>query len=333
MSYPIDDTSDLPLGPSGYRRLYDPVTKRRIFLLHYTALGPEAAERVRAKAVKYDGGIDGALWRADQELDLEAQPGKRVFTHWDRDRNVRSVCPNVAIRPHLMGFDFGHDNATAILLAQVTPKQIQVYFEHYLSGQVEAVHKGRMLLTLREWAWFQELEKGLGERVFSFWKAVGDPSGLNYKANYAVKPFPIAIDNPSHDPNYRDVDGGESLLNGYLAVGKRCCWRRWPDPQEKCGVCDKALEFDTGLVVDPSCLQTRRQIPAQATLENGRRAKVADHTVDALRYLVLRAKTVRKTPRKAKEPDPWWLQKPKPSSSREHERSYGSNQHIANFMR
>ena len=194
-----------------------------------------------------------------------------------------------------MSFDFGHDEPTSIHLAQVTPKQIQVYFEHYLDGQVEAVHKARMLAKLRQWAWFEKFEEGMGERVFSFWTAVGDPSGLNYKANYATKPFPIYIDSPSDAPNYRDKEGGESLLDGYLQVAKRCCWQKWPAATDKC----RNVRRDARISArDRHRSVVRKRSPrdtgAGGTLDNGRRARVPDHAVDDLRYLCLRAKTIHK---------------------------------------
>jgi hypothetical protein len=315
------------------QRLYDEQTGRRITLTHYSILGQDAVERIQTKAPRYPGGIDGPQWRAEYELDWSAQPGDVVFKKYGQ-HNIKACGPD-STYPQFLSFDFGHTDATACHAAQVTPTQVQVYYEHYLSGEVASVHKSRIYAALMQWPIFRTWAKKHGDGFFNCFIAVGDPSGPNYMAQYAQPPKAMFIRKPSDEPNYRDKFVGESILDAYFGLQKRCCWQQWDDKADECPTCKRPLQFAPGLVLDPRCVRARQQILAQVNDDDGKRVDVPNHAVDSLVYLARRIRTVKQAPPKAEDLKPWWLQgyKKKDEIDPIVEKAYGSNEIIMRFFK
>lgn len=310
------------------RIYHDKETDRLLFQIHYSILEPERVAKIRALAPKY-GGFNSALWRADQELDLEAQPGEAVFKYYG-PHNIADVRPNFNPKlPHIMSADFGHVKPTAIYCAQITPRQIQVYYEHYIPGVVPQVHKPRLLNGLvAAFPWLEERlqllrKENHEDQFFDLWQAVGDPAGVEYMGQYHRAPFPIRFGNPSTEKNYRDRGASEAYLDSLFKPQKRCCYQPWPDELEKCPECSQPLKVLPGLVFDKSCVWARREFPAQVEDEDGKRAKVEDHAVDSLRYMTMRARSMKAVPEKPKEETPWWYPKRESSYSEEVTSLYG----------
>lgn len=335
MSQSSDAELEYPLGPRGYKRLFDPETRRILSLTHYTVLGEEKAKARLRTAAKYPGGYEGAFWQADNELNLEVVPGTKVFANYGKHNRV-SVEPLEGAL-HALSFDFGHSDATSVHCSMITPKQIQVYHEHYLEGHTVEVHKERLVRALlSRWPLFDRWYASLGDAIFNQFLAVGDKSGPGYKAQYARMPFPIRIRNPIEDQQRKrilaDKEAMEAILDSYLAVRKRCCHRVFMNSDTHCSVCKQELESIAGMVIDPSCQFAHRQIPAQVIDESGRRRRIANHAVDDLVYLALKAWTLRAiAPEPEPKPDPWWRPKrQQPGPTNEY---YGSNEHVLAVMK
>ncbi len=360
--------SHLPTPPA-VRILEDEETGRRVVQIHYSALGPVVTKRIRQRAArKYSAGVYDPIFQADYELSLTAQPGEIVFKSFG-DKNVGDIEILPGRYPQILSFDFGFDHPTCILVGQQTPKQLQIYAEHYLSGATAKVHKARLrkrLLALKAFVmWVMapepkeiepifrrtprherrggmyavDVEKSVQpySNPFDHFTAVGDVSGAGYIAEYAEEPYPIHIGPPSQQPGWRDKDGMESILDGLFRRLKRCCWYVWPDEQEKCGKCQAELQVLPGVVIDPGCQNLRLEIPAQVIDDTGKRKKnIPDHAVDALLYMSRYAMDFRLQGReKKKTPDPWWTMKPKEydESDDEDSRMYGNNAAVIDFFR
>lgn len=349
------------MTPPAVRIYEDATTGRRLIQVYQTALGPKVTERIRAKATKYPGGLHDPIYLADYELSLTAQPGELVYKSFG-GHNLGSVEPKPGKLPQILSFDFGFDHPTAIIAGQQTPKQLQIYLEHYLPGASARIHKQRLLkqiLGLRQFAIFavqgpgfkpefQDLASGSAfshiyqmtdptsyDNVFKHFTAVGDVTGAGYMAEYAEEPYPISIGPPSREPRWRDKDTLESILDGLFRKLKRCCWYVWPDEQEKCPKCEQVLEFIPGVVIDASCGHLRNEIPAQVTDENGKRKKgVPDHSLDALLYMARYALGMKKTKPEEEVKPPWWLQQPESQEGVDSEdlKMYGDNMSVVRFF-
>lgn len=292
-------------GPTGLKRLFDPKTKRLLTLTHYTVLGDkEVQHRREERSLKHEGGYGGALWQADHELNLRARPGELIFPSYGDHISKRVVPHRNAV--HILAADFGHTHATSIHFAQVLPHQVQVYYEHYLSGHDEATHKARIVTALsRLFPVFDEQLVLYGDDFFRLWKAVGDKHGPGYMSNYRRPPYPIRMRSPLAHISGTDeeskklkrmedeVEAGEAYLDGLFRPRKRCCFRTFAVEEESCTVCKRKLEVHVGMVIDPSCKNAHLEIPLQVIDEGVRSKKVANDAVDSLRYLALYAMSLR----------------------------------------
>jgi len=314
----------------------DPLTGRRLTQVRYSALGPEVVERILKKAQSYTGGVNDPIFQADYELNLKAQPGDMIFKSFGT-HNIQSVVPDKQY-PQILSADFAYaPDYTCIHASQVTETQIQVYYEHFLNQSSARVHKQRLRMGLVQfdiWSEYASGEKAL-KNVFERFDACGDVTATGYKGEYIEDPWPIVFQPPSTDPDWRDREGSEGILDGLLRELKRCCNLVWPDEQEKCDKCKKKLEKKAGIVFDPNCNQVIDQIPAQVIDENGKRNKhISDDAVDSVLYLCRFAMRVAVI--KAEEPKtkPWWLPKPQPKGIDDEDlKAYGGNAAVARFFK
>jgi hypothetical protein len=299
-------------------------------------LGPEVVKRILTKAQSYTGGQQDPVFQADYELNLKAQPGDMIFKSFG-EHNIQPVEPDRRY-PQILSADFGYaPDYTCILAAQFTPSQVQVYYEHYLNQSSARVHKQRLRMGLTQFKAFEEYSSGekVRDNVFHCFEACGDVTGTGYKGEYIEEPWPLNFSPPSNDPDWRDREGSEGILDGLLRKLKRCCNRVWPDEDEKCDKCQRKLERKAGVIIDPRCQHLIDEIPAQVIDENGKRNKhIPDDAVDAGLYLG--RFTMRMAVMKIEEPKkrPWWLPNPEPKGiDPEDEAAYGNNKALVEFFR
>lgn len=281
-------------------------SRRVTFQLHYTALGEEKTERIRAFGRQTPkGGLAAPLWEADYELNLDAHPGERIIPDFDPELNVRSF-PTILEGRHVIGGDFGGTNSskTALLAAFRTPKQIAVYAEHVDTDLPARIHKER----------FRRQLQSLRPALTSNWNfsdsydAIGDVSGVGYKIEYRDDPHPLYFEFPGKEEGWRDRDANESLLNSFCAPAKRCCFAEWPDETEVCNICKKPLTTVVGLVVHTRCYNLRHQIPAWVRDEEGKRnEKIPHDALDALLYICrFYQRRGAEFVKQKEEKRPWW---------------------------
>ena len=171
--------------------------------------------------------------------------------------------------------------------------------------------------------------------LFDLFAACADVSGTGYKGEYVEDPWPVAFSPPSTDPDWRDREGSEGILDGNLRELKRCCNLVWPDEDEKCDKCKRKLVKHAGIVFDPRCTHVIEEIPAQVVDENGKRNKhIPDDAVDSILYLgrfTMRMVLV-KPPEEKKRP--WWLDKPEPKGIDDEDlAAYGNNKALVEFWK
>lgn len=290
------------------------------FQLHYTALGEEAAERIRARGrEKPNGGLNNPLWRADMELDLHAVPGQTIFEDWDALKSVRTF--DIPEGRHVLGADFGATlkSRTAFVACIKTPRYVLCYCEYVGGDKARAnfparVHKERLRQVLMErrpdlngsaWEWCDRFD------------AVGDVTGVGFKTEYDDEPDRLMIAIPGNEKGWRERDGNESLLNSLFSEAKRCCFKTWPDDEEKCPLCHHLLEVDTGFLLHPSCSVLQLQIPGWVKDDSGQHQREIEHDLlDSLLYAVRYmyesgSPIVKRVPLEG-EGRPWYAGKKKP---------------------
>lgn len=321
------------------RVLEDAETMRRIVQVSHFALGPRVARRIMGKSAKYPGGIHDPVFKADYLLDLKAQPGDTVYKNFGV-HNIARCTPEPDKYPQLLALDFGFSpDPTAILAIQITPQQLQVYFEHVMGGATARVHKARLrqgLMSFEPFHGYTPTPGGTWSNIFEQFTAIGDVSGAGFIAEYSEEPDPLMIGPPSVESGWRDREGSEGILDGLLRPLKRCCWHVWLDEYTHCPECRRELEVIPGVLIDPSCIVLREEIPTQVVDENGKRPKGNDHTVDALLYAGRYAMSLQFKAEPKKKQVPYYLKQP----SRELENEdpeivemYGSNPAVVRFFR
>ena len=334
----------MPSPADSVRVLEDTLTDRRIIQVNWDALGPKVAQRIAASEVKYRGGGQYSTFLADYRLSLTAQPGDTVFKSFG-PHNIGSVTPRPDLYQQVLSLDFGFaPDPTSILCAQLTPTQVQVYYEHYLAGATARVHKHRLIQGLMQWPCFMgtkrkltigEITQRVPETFFNQFVAVGDPSGAGYKAEYADPPYPMGISNPSDEKGWRDREGSEAILDGLLRPLKRCCHRVWPEDMNRCDECKSGLTKHPGILIDERCLHLREELPAQVVDENNRRPKgIPNHSVDSCLYLGRYALGMRVMAGPREETRPWYM----PANEAivgdyEEKEYYGANEAVVRFFR
>jgi phage terminase large subunit len=124
---------------------------------HYTAhpdkLDPSWAEEM---ARSYPGGMDGAPWRAEMEIDWGARSGELVYPCWDRATHIIEPFELDPYWPRYRSIDPGWHNPTAVLWGCLSPDGIlYLYREHYRSGWTVPQHaqKVRGASAREEYEW------------------------------------------------------------------------------------------------------------------------------------------------------------------------------------
>jgi len=326
------------------RVIYDELTDRRILQINREALGPAVSKRITDQEPKYREGGQYPTYLADYCLSLTAQPGDTIFKSFG-EHNIGDVTPRPDIYPQVLSFDFGFaPDPTCILAGQITPTQVQIYYEHYLAGATARVHKSRLVQGLSQWPCFmasrgKRLTVGevcsVPDNFFADFTAVGDPSGAGYKAEYAEPPWPIGIVHPSQDKGWRDREGSESIVDGLLRPLKRCCHRIWPDDMAKCDECKKPVKAMPGLLIGRNCRHLIEEFPAQVVDEMNRRPKgIPDHSVDAMLYFGRYALGMRVMKEPESKSRPWWLPALEAEvGDTEEKEFYGNNAAVVRFFR
>jgi len=201
----------------------------------------------------------------------------KILPEWDEKTHVTEV-PFDPSLPNYVFFDFGYTNPLAAIEVQITPRdEIRIWREHYKAFWTIEDHLNYMLYG-REHPEGYHVDMGFG-----------DPADPEAARTISEKFFPC-LTNPDVKSEYTWMDG-INLMRQFMK----------PIPQETIGgsliVVD---EFGTPApdrpryFVDHSCTnvihehnnyRSREAIKGQNVPEFGN--KVADHTIDAIRYGLL----------------------------------------------
>jgi hypothetical protein len=124
---------------------------------HYTS-HPDKRDDVWAKSMSasYPGGMEGAAWKAEMEVDFGARSGQLVYPAWDRSVHVIEPFELDPYWPRFRSIDPGWHNPTACLWGCLSPDGIMYFYkEHYGSGSTVSEHaqaiKGLSGRDVYEW--------------------------------------------------------------------------------------------------------------------------------------------------------------------------------------
>lgn len=119
---------------------WDLQTGGHVLRLHYTAdpqKDPErgGAEWVQRYARSFDGGMEGADWKQEMEIDFLAKSGTKVYQGWNRQRHVidpleREFLDNHP-EPYWRAIDYGLRNPTACIWVTKHDDEYIVFREFY----------------------------------------------------------------------------------------------------------------------------------------------------------------------------------------------------------
>ena len=148
------------LAPSGGLGRYMTASGAEVMMVHYSAnpkrraSSPEGREWITRELAKgYTGGMSGARWQQEMEMNPEAQESTNVWSNWEEEVKPAIVCDPFQIDervPVWAGYDYGTTNPFAFIPVAWTAEndlyQIDEVYEEGLS-----VHEQFELVKTRPW--------------------------------------------------------------------------------------------------------------------------------------------------------------------------------------
>ncbi len=111
----------------------------KVLRTHYTCDPAKDPERDGAlwlaeQDKTWEGGLEGAKWQQEMEIDFGAYSGKRMFPSFDRNKHVIEPFEIPADAPRWRAIDWGFRNPTAVLWITELQGTYFVYREYYQTG-------------------------------------------------------------------------------------------------------------------------------------------------------------------------------------------------------